>query len=57
MWVKALVECAVVSGAENAWLLGDCKHRLLSHRFPRELHVGEFVGSIRKLTFDVGDED
>ena len=39
MWVETLVESAVVGGAENACLLGDREHRLLPHRFPRELHV------------------
>ena len=57
MWEKTLVECAVVSGVEDTSVLGERERRLLSHRFPRELHVAQLVRGIRKFTFDVGDED
>ena len=55
--MKTLVECAVVGGTEDASMLIYREHRQLSHRFPRELHVAQLVGGIRKFAFDVGDED
>ena len=57
MWVKALVECAVVNLVEYALVLHYRERWLLSHRFPRELHVAQLVGGIRKFAFNVGDED
>lgn len=57
MWVKPLVESAVVGGVEDSFVLGDNECGLLACGFPIELHVAQLVGGIGKLAFDVGDEN